>query len=227
MKKYILYLEFFLVCIFFIIPPFISKNNTSELNFSLNIFSLINFAFALLLFYYHEIKTNSWKEKSLLNILIKFGSSLFYFGILIGIQTIFTILDFFFDVNNTVKINVENKFISFFSALVLIGISAFVEEVIYRLYFPLALLSFFNKLCSGIISDKNGYIIKIVRISIEIIVILIFGFSHLYLGWFATINALICGAILRLCYLQNKTVLTGTVSHFLYNSFIFISTILL
>ena len=39
------------------------------------------------------------------------------------------------------------------------------------------------------------------------------------------LNGIICGFVLRYCCIKNKTVITGTTSHWLYNCFIFIAAI--
>ena len=83
-------------------------------------------------------------------------------------------------------------------------ISAYYEEVIYRDFLPQSLIT--------LLPQK-----KFIRIISEIICILIFAFSHRYLGLTGVLNALAAGIILRLCRIRTENVYTGTAAHFIYN----------
>lgn len=88
------------------------------------------------------------------------------------------------------------------------AVSAFYEEVLYRQYVPFIALH----------AVKNR---KVLRIIAEIVCVLVFAFSHRYLGWSAVINAFICGIILRWCYVKTESVIPGTIAHFVYNITVF------
>jgi len=83
-------------------------------------------------------------------------------------------------------------------------VGAFYEEIMYRRY-----------LCDTLIflCAKKRW----VRLFIESFVILIFAFSHFYLGWPAVVNALLCGILLRLCVIKTDSIIPGATAHFLYN----------
>lgn len=85
--------------------------------------------------------------------------------------------------------------------------SAFYEEVIYRFYFPDALLS--------LITRKKDF--RFSKSLCEILGLLVFAFGHQYLGWIAVLNAGFAHIFLRLCYKKTGKVWPGVIAHFIYN----------
>lgn len=85
--------------------------------------------------------------------------------------------------------------------------AAFYEEIIYRFYFIDAL--------KKLLSDKLNA--KVVNYSCEIAGLLIFAFSHYYLGWLAVLNAFFGHLILRFCYKRNNCIYPCVTAHFIYN----------
>lgn len=232
MKKFLLYLGFLLVCALLVIPPFISKPiENNVLNFSLNISSIIILIISLILFYFYEFTENQLIKITFFQLLLNIGKVFLYFGILIAVQTSLSLLGYLFNCESNAKIQFEKNVFNFVSAFLMLGISAFYEEVLYRLYLPSTLKIFFDDLLNKVFTKKDDKkkekCKKIVNLIIELSVIIIFGFSHLYLGVIPVLNGIICGFVLRYCCIKNKTVITGTTSHWLYNCFIFIAVILL
>lgn len=232
MKKYILYLGFFLICVFLVIPPFMAKpEDTAVLTFSFKPFTLVILAVSLILYYFYEFKEKRTENVTALKILLSFGKLFLYFGLLIVIQTLCSVLGWISGANVQTSVSIELKFLPVLMAVILLGITAFYEEVLYRLYLPAVMIMFSDKAYDILVKNKNEKIEKTFktasRICIEIISVLVFAFSHFYLGWISVLNAFLCGIILRLCYLKNKTVLIGSVSHWLYNTCIFMAAVLL
>ncbi len=94
-----------------------------------------------------------------------------------------------------------------------IFVSAFYEESLYRQFMPEASLLFAQKLpCK---TEKQR---KYFTYSIEGAWVLIFAFSHRYIGIAAITNALLCGIILRKCFKSTGSVFAGTLAHFAYNA---------
>ena len=88
------------------------------------------------------------------------------------------------------------------------------EEVIYRAYFPDALISLLNRIRK---LQENKVLRIIVVIFAEIIVLLAFSFAHFYLGVLSVINAGIAHIILRLFYRRRQDIIAVWAAHFFYN----------
>ena len=100
----------------------------------------------------------------------------------------------------------DNKTKIFFCLLNFI-LSAFFEEVIYRLYLPQQIKRFFSNIHNE----------KIKKYIPELITIILFALAHKYLGIYAIINAFFACIILRICYIKTQNIFTNTFAHFLYN----------
>ena len=95
-----------------------------------------------------------------------------------------------------------------YSLCILIFIfSAFYEEILYRMYLPAVLSKFLNLNFSTRVSASTG----------EILSIVVFAFSHRYLGYYAVLNAAAAALFLRICYKKSGSIFPGTAAHFLYN----------
>lgn len=95
-------------------------------------------------------------------------------------------------------------------------VSAFYEEVMYRMVLPGFLYYFFTKNPRSACRSKRDIIRFYVT---ELISVLVFAFSHRYAGWASVLNSFIAGIALRKCYLKSKNIFTGFAAHFLYNVF--------
>ncbi|MCR4735706.1 MAG: CPBP family intramembrane metalloprotease [Treponema sp.] len=110
-------------------------------------------------------------------------------------------------IDSSLNIEKPNSFIEILFCLLLFSNSAFYEEVIYRFYFPQALLRF--------IRLKNQK--KWLEITAEIFGALLFAFAHLYSGYISVINAFIAHFILRICFKKSGNIWAGFTAHTLYN----------
>ncbi|MFA6937497.1 MAG: type II CAAX endopeptidase family protein [Treponema sp.] len=211
MKKQYLIAEFATVFLFLVVPPlFVSNGNSSSNSFS---FSTVIFAEAvvafLLDFQFHYLNKN--KDEHCEKKIISFAkySSIFFitFGSLVLVFALFQLLSFLFPkitVGSLSSVILPCGFYEWCACVFMLLVGAYYEEVVYRFFVPENLYLIFGK-------SKNQKII------IELTAILLFAFSHMYLGFIAVINAAICGAILRFCFVKTKSVYTGAFAHFLYN----------
>lgn len=223
MKKIILCIEIFVISLFFLIPPLFVKPEYITINLALSYNSIILLLISLLLFYQFEyLKSN----KLIINSKKQFVKKSLICLLLLKLLTFFLIFIFCqlkIDITNPVEYQIENKFIFFISVFLNFLISAFFEECIYRLFLPFIIYNFFVKIYNLInIKIKNTKLIILGKILIELFSITIFALSHRYSGFINVTNAFFSGIILRYFAIKNKTILIGTVSHFLYNSINFI-----
>lgn len=242
MRKYALYLEFIFICFIFIIPPlFASPLEPAELNISFSWFSCVSFIAALLLFFQYEYagNKNGRTKVTPLLFLLSAGNVFLYFGILIIVHVLVSAAAFLCGVQQAAA-DFSHDALHIFAAVFTFLTGAFYEETLYRLYFPSVLKSALNGMlskrfskCAKKKSEKSGSesgfsgLFRAADIAVEIFCNAVFALSHRYLGIPAVINAFLCGAVLRLCVLKNKNVLTGSASHALYNTVIFLSEVLL
>lgn len=213
MKKQYLVAEFAAVFLFLLLPPlFVNSGNSSANSFS---FSPVIFAegvIAFLLdFQFHYFDKNKNQDKQRDKKLISFAkySSIFFitFGSLALVFAVFQLLSFLFPkitVGSLSSVTLPCGFYEWCVCVFMLLTGAYYEEALYRLFLPECLYLIFGK-------SKNKVIL------FEAVVILLFAFSHRYLGFIAVINAAICGTILRLCFVKTKSVYTGALAHFLYN----------
>lgn len=98
-------------------------------------------------------------------------------------------------------------------------LSAYCEECIYRQFLPETTLLFIGKYAEEKELDckKRKYLMS----AAEFLCTLIFALSHLYLGMIPTLNAFLCGYVLRICYRKTGSVYTGFLAHFFYNLILF------
>lgn len=130
-------------------------------------------------------------------------------GTLMLIFVFMQILTYFWG-NDELSKNVlpsTNSVFSWIFIIFSVATAAFYEEIIYRQFMP--------EILKIIFFEKNKK--KWISILIDFISLLIFAFSHRYLGWIAILNAFICGFILRLCYTKTNSIWTGAAAHFSYN----------
>ena len=116
-------------------------------------------------------------------------------------------LSFFIEKNAHHTMQSVTSVFAWISVTVSVAIAAFYEEVLYRQFLPEV---------SAILLDGRVNK-KIFCYLMEVLIILIFAFSHRYLGFIPVLNAFACGAVLRLCYRKTGSIWTGALSHFTYN----------
>ncbi|MBR5934449.1 MAG: CPBP family intramembrane metalloprotease [Treponema sp.] len=219
MKKLILYLEFALISIFFIIPPLFTNPVPviQNSNFSLNWRSAVILIIALLIYYRHEFTKNQTKDAEKINIFQCFASISTCFGLLMLSNVILSVISYLILKQPETQINYQNTTsFSIFSTVINFLVAGFYEEAVYRLYLPAALRTFTCKI-------QNKYFIYF----IEFICIVIFALGHRYLGWIAVIYAFSAGIILRYFTLKHGTILIPFICHALYNILVFTAGFLL
>ena len=96
--------------------------------------------------------------------------------------------------------------------------AAFFEEVIYRFYIPFGIKNFlFRKVFDENQSKSYTIFEKSILLFIEIVTMLIFSFSHKYLGIFSVVNAAVAHLVLRFSFIRSKSLIPSTLAHFFYN----------
>lgn len=213
-------LLFSLISLFFIIPPlFVDGQFIQKIDFTLfSVDNLSHFLLAIFLvyFYRHYLNKNNINLKFIFKNFLFLVFSLFFVVITSNIVNL--IAESFYNVENFIVSNsvFVNKPINFFDYLISIFnliFAAFFEETIYRFYVPVFLTSYL------ILNNPkiHGIPKLIFRILIELFVLLIFAFSHRYLGIFSVINAAIAHLIFRLTLIFTNNIFTSTTAHFIYN----------
>ncbi len=135
------------------------------------------------------------------------------FGLLMLISAAIESLCFFFPrffVSQHFVLRPSGFLSCFFFVLSLIT-GATYEEVVYREFLPETAL-----FCAKAMSPRQ-WLHSSVDLCVELCSVLIFAFSHRYLGLPAVINAALSGIVLRRCFCKTGTVLSGCIIHFLYN----------
>jgi hypothetical protein len=206
----------FLLLLFLIIPPLFFANHNSALFSQWNFPSqqLILFFIALLIYVFFIDKASMSKIKFIYNIFY----SIFFLCILFAFSLLIRFFSTFFISVDEYKIVPPRTFRDFSFCVLNFLFSAFYEESIYRIAFPeyliLLVMDIAKKITKKDISNKMNLLIKYVC---DFFAILIFSFSHLYLGIFSIINAAFAQVILRICYKKTDSIIPGTFAHFVYN----------
>lgn len=201
---------FSLIFFFCLIPPlfFIVPNENfifSQWIFPYKPFLLFIFS---VIFYYFLLKNKfSFHYYSIFSFIFCF-SLLFLLSLIIKIISFFMESDFS---QNTIQVILPENFFQWIFCILNFLFSSFYEEIIYRAYFPDELSIILGKI------DVSPKFSKIILFSGEIITMLLFAFSHYYLGILSVINAAIAHIILRIFYKQKKDVLPCFLAHFFYN----------
>lgn len=208
LKKQYLHLEFICITAYFLIPPLLRQPSgtvfPTENSFSWNMLLSL---FVSLILYFQIIPCKQKNNQSTLHIIMNSSYVLKTFGLLIVTAVCINMcMSCFFNFPsmpvNTSNANIPLLILSFF-------ISSFYEEIMYRMYVPYCLESL-------IIPFKYKSFL------VEVLPVVIFAFSHRYLGWAAVCNAFISGIFLRRCFIKSGTIFTGYISHFLYNVFMLV-----
>ena len=217
MKKKYVFVQFALIFIFFILPPlFVSKGLPGAATGNFSPWVLIQLILALALEVEHQLffepnthplgiagvfKSLSWGTISL--------------GLLMLVFALMQVLcmAFPFLADGSMSLSLPESPLRWLYVLLSLAVGAFYEEELYRQFLPYALTLFAE--------GKKGW-----HIFTEIFCLLVFAFSHRYLGWGAVINACLCGLILRLCRIKSLSCYAGSAAHFSYNLIIYAFTLL-
>lgn len=211
-------LEFTLIFITFIIPPIFYgiKCSTTDLNLSYSSFTFILGIIAFLIFYIEKCKKNekvlSTIQKFRIPLLISDG--LIFFGLICVTSVVFEIYGYFFKGFSELKLNWPDTFFGYLRLISGTLCAAFYEEVIYRFYFPSALLNLLTE--NKIIKHTNGKV-KLFAIISEVLGVVLFSLGHIYLGILGVLNSAVCGILLRICMKRTGTLVIPLLIHSIYN----------
>lgn len=218
-------LFFSIISLFFVIPPlFVNTPSVQHIDFTLfSVQNLSHFVIAIFIFVFYK-KSVENDEKFTTKILKYLIYFFVIFILLFGIS-------FICNFSAQKLLNSENSFVNsqvfvenpqgFFDFLICIFnllFAAFFEEVIYRFYIPFGIKNFlFRKVFDENQSKSYTIFEKSILLFIEIVTMLIFSFSHKYLGIFSVVNAAVAHLVLRFSFIRSKSLIPSTLAHFFYN----------
>ncbi len=216
MKKRILLVEMLLIIFFIVLPPLLATNASSSANIkSFSYIILIEFLIAFLLeFQYRKFFKSLKNQNHLETLVLNLKWNAICLACLMIIYAIFELIYVFFlktDFSQNSQIIPQNFLQWIFLILSFIS-SAFFEEEIYRQFLPQSLIFFADSLIL-----KSNKIRNVIIFLIEALCVVIFAFSHRYLGFISVLNAFFCGIILRITCKKTKSIIPGTIAHFSYN----------
>lgn len=249
MKKYAFWLVFFYVLLFFVILPiggqFFGERQTEIVAcYPFSVF--FNAAISLIIYFYSRKSRlfNRCFEGTEFSFFIFSSSVLICFGILCISSVIFELLTFFLSLESGItNVIFPSSFLGWSNFFLGVICAAFFEEVIYRFYLPNVFQDFFYKRkmfrdqksertcdikegCRGFCSTNYMNNLKLLVLS-EGPALLFFGLGHVYLGLPGFLNALVCGAALRICMIRTKSLLIPFVIHTVYNFLSFLAVYVL
>ena len=222
-------LFFSIISLFFVIPPlFVNAPSVQHIDFTL--FSVQNFshfviAVFIFVFYKKSVENDEQFSTKILKYLIYF---VVIFILLFGIsficnfsaQKLLNSENSF--VNSQVFVEIPQGIFDFLICIFNLLFAAFFEEVIYRFYIPFGIKNFlFRKVFDENQSKSYTIFEKSILLFIEIVTMLIFSFSHKYLGIFSVVNAAVAHLVLRFSFIRSKSLIPSTLAHFFYN-FVFL-----
>jgi len=199
---------FSVVLVFFVIPPVFFTTKTQVIFESWNFpFVQLNlFLFSIFLLYiFKNYQKISFSNKYAVFYKIIFPGT-FCFCLLFCILLLTQGVAYFFNEENSIKIEKPQNFICWIYCILNFIFAAFYEESIYRLFLPEILRDFSSKL------NK-----KLIYIIIEFIVCLSFAFAHFEYGIFSVLNAMLAHIVLRITFIKTGGIYAGFAAHFLYN----------
>ncbi len=219
MKKLLSTIEILFVFFIFILPPLFAgpQKAVHPLQIKLSAYSAGMFVSCFFLFLIHfDLYSKKYLNSSKTNIFLLHSLVLTGFGTLVLVSAVFQALSLFLirKAGGTAVTSVlfPSSVLGWFSLILSIIFMAFNEEFLYRFFIPDYVSSFFDKKFTLIF---------------EVLALLIFAFSHRYLGLCGIFNALTSGLILRLLFVKTKNIWILTGIHFFYNLFtVFISAVL-
>lgn len=192
------------ILLLFIVPPFfaplLNESNSIFTNWTFPFQQIIYGIIALVIFL-------SLKDKSEKIVFLRFPVLLIV-GMLFCSALVMKFLSaMIYKTTDNAAASIPQNFLQWVFCILTFLPSALFEEVIYRFYFPEALIK--------LISRKTQK--HIIIILCEMISCLVFAFAHYYLGWLAIVNAVFGHVILRVSYKKNRTLWPGVIGHFIYN----------
>ena len=218
-------LFFSIISLFFVIPPlFVNAPSVQHIDFTLfSVQNLSHFVIAVFIFLFYKklVENDEQISTKILKYLIYF---VVIFILLFGIsficnfsaQKLLNSENSF--VNSQVFVEIPQGFFDFLICIFNLLFAAFFEEVIYRFYIPFGIKNFlFRKVFDENQSKSYTIFEKSILLFIEIVTMLIFSFSHKYLGIFSVVNAAVAHLVLRFSFIRSKSLIPSTLAHFFYN----------
>ncbi len=216
MKKHFFYFEFIVLFIFFILPPLLTTHFLGSSNIDvISYVDIITYMVGIFVYLQHKndffkpfkVESNSFSKKEKIFILFP-GIFLLTFGELITTSSIIELTGKFLGTNQATNFFKNLTGIKSYSiCLIKFLFSAFYEESMYRVILPM----FISQILFSKLAEKQADLIG------NFLSILVFAFSHRYLGYLAVLNAACAGIFLRICYKKSGSVYLGTAVHFCYN----------
>jgi membrane protease YdiL (CAAX protease family) len=198
-----------------ILPPLSVQSVASEIfsTWSFPFQQLFNAYIAAIIFCFFYIKKGQNQKRNRTEKQITFfidsGYTLITFGSLC-IIAVGTELFFHFKGFQSQVVPVRPSSVTqYFFCILGFASASFFEEVLYRLYLPDMLFRYISHI--PLLSARSSKIIS------ESTAVILFAFSHRYLGAPSVVNAALACIILRICCIKSGSVWTNTAAHFTYN----------
>ena len=205
--------DFFLIILFFAIPPIFSSGQNVEQISDQQAFSpaaplstlLLRVALSVYILFKMKFGKKDFKSFS-------FASTLSILCILLINAMLWNFIAGFFQSSSDDQLEkiVPEGFWSNFYIWLSLFVSAFYEEILYRKFLPDETASFDSQ-------QKS----LLYRIIVESLIILIFALGHRYLGVLAVLNAVFAGGVLRFFCVKTGSFLSGFTAHLIYNLIVF------
>lgn len=220
-SRHITKILFFLVMIFYVIPPLLISSVSAD------VFTVWNFPYlqitraftiAAVIFiraYVYNPRSQKFSFSSNLQsifsdtnsqtVSLSVSKKILYtfltFVFLCASAFIFELLGKYFNVISAMKVLPPASAKEWCFCVLTYLCAAFFEEAVYRFYVVQSLA--YDFLCPRYVA--------------EILAVILFAMSHKYLGILAVINAIVAGVILRICFIKTNSIITCVVAHFIYN----------
>ena len=249
MKKYVFWIVFLYVLLFFVILPIGGQFLDERQEAVVAYYPFLVFFNGVISFliYFLALKGRIFEnpvEQQKMPFFVYSSCALVCFGSLCLSSVIFETISYFFEIGGGIqKVIFPSSFLGWINFFFGVIFAAFFEEVIYRFYLPNVFQDFFYKRkmfrdqksertcdikegCRGFCSTNYMNNLKLLVLS-EGPALLFFGLGHVYLGLPGFLNALVCGAALRICMIRTKSLLIPFVIHTVYNFLSFLAVYVL
>lgn len=248
-KSTIFYLVFFYVLLFFGIAPVMGQffGERQEVVVACYPFLVFLNAGISFLIYTFSIKGRIFDkpiESAREPFFVYSANTLLCFGVLFVSSCVFEAISYFLKIGGGLQeVIFPTSFLGWMNFFFGVVCAAFFEEVIYRFYLPRAFREIFGKLkvfrnsgtaqkaefkVSAAADNANEVLNRLwFSFLCEGLALLLFGLGHIYLGVLGFLNALVCGAALRLCMARTKSLWIPFAIHALYNFLSFLAVYLL
>jgi membrane protease YdiL (CAAX protease family) len=224
MKKYAFWIVFFYVLLFFVILPiggqFLGERQEAVVAyypFLVFFNGVISF-----LIYFLALKGRIFEnpvEQQKMPFFVYSSCALVCFGSLCLSSVIFETISYFFEIGGGIqKVIFPSSFLGWINFFFGVIFAAFFEEVIYRFYLPRVFREILQKrLTAKKKTSEKMFDNQRLSVFCEGLALLLFGLGHIYLGILGFLNALVCGAALRLCMIKTKSLWIPFGIHAVYN----------